>query len=321
MKKKIAVAAVSLALVAAAAMVFFSARIGHTERALTISAPASVVLAQLSDLQRWMQWLPRDQLDPRARRSFGGPHTGVGASYYWSSDDNQLGQGRMTVISASEQRVQIERELSKPRPSTLDIVFTLVPEGSGTRVAVSVTGQSDLAGNSLRPFSNAAAQLGPELDQALQHLAAAAEAQERVESSRVERSRSFAAAPAAIWQQLSEVRRWAAWSPWPGDDAKVRFSYGGHESRPGSARYWFGRDKKGQITIISAGPEKVVAEMETFTPQPSTTDLVFTLAPEGAGTKVTLSATGAAAELDLEKALARLSDVLVGELHAALEAP
>ncbi|HMC59514.1 MAG TPA: hypothetical protein VKJ01_10010, partial [Candidatus Solibacter sp.] len=85
MKKKIAVAAVSLALVAAAAMVFFSARIGHTERALTISAPASVVLAQLSDLQRWMQWLPRDQLDPRARRSFGGPHTGVGASYYWSS--------------------------------------------------------------------------------------------------------------------------------------------------------------------------------------------------------------------------------------------
>jgi polyketide cyclase/dehydrase/lipid transport protein len=307
MKKKIAFAAVSLALAIAAAMIFFSPKAGNTERVATVRARPALVLAQLSDLQRWTQWMPRDRRDPRAQRSFGGPRTGVGSSYYWSSNDDELGKGRMTVITANEQRVQIERELTKPTNSTLDIVFTLAAEGSVTRVAVTVTGQADLAGNPLRRFSNAESNLASELDEALQHLAAAAEGQALVESSRVERSRIFSATPSVVREQLAEIRRWASWAPWPDNDAKLRRDYGGHASGPGATCYWSGQGRRGQVTIISAGLEKVIAEVEVFQPQPSSTDLAFVLAPEGAGTKVTLSAVGTTSGPALEAALTRLS--------------
>jgi hypothetical protein len=320
MKKKITLAAVSLVLLVAAALAVFTPRTRHIERATTSAARASVVLAELSDLQRWIAWMPRDQLDPRARRTFGGPSKGVGSSYYWSSENDQLGTGRMTVISASEQRVQIERELLKPRLATIDIVFTLAPEGSGTRVVASVTGHTDFTGKAIRPFSDAAAQLDHELDDALQQLAASADEQEKVEATRIERSATFAATPIEVQHQLSEVHRWASWSPWPSEDAKLHFSYGGHESGPGATWYWLGHDKRGQVTIISSSPQKVVAEVEVFLPRPSASDLMFTLTPEGAGTKVTLSSTGAS-EADVEKALTRLTEALAaGEVHVAHEA-
>jgi hypothetical protein len=174
-----------------------------------------------------------------------------------------------------------------------------------------VTGETDLLGNPRRILSNAARRLNSQLNDMLDPLAAAAEAQEKIEASRIVRSASVPLAPAAVAEHLSTIRNWSAWSPWPGDDASLKVSYGGHQSGPGATCYWASRGKHGQISIISAGPEKVVVELEEPGPPVSDADLTFILAPDGNGTKVTLSVTGQAAERDVEQALTRLSAVLV----------
>lgn len=311
--KKLFLALGSLAVLVAAGVMLYAPRNGRAERSRFIAARPSLIVAQLNELERWTEWLPQEQL-PRARRVFAGPRLGPGSSLYWYSKDDQ---GRMTIISVSEQRVQIERELTKPRKSTLDMIFDLTPDGAGTRVTVSVVGETDMLGNPRRAVSDAAKRLNAQLDDLLEPLAKAAEEQEKIEASRIEKTAVVAAAPATLVEHLAAIRNWQAWSPWPGSDPTARISYGGHDSGPGATVYWSTGKHAGRITIISAAADKVVAELGDDTPPTSSADLVFRLSPEGKGSKVTLSVTGPAADRDVEQALTRLSAVFKGSVNMA----
>src|SRR4051794_32760731 len=86
MWKKLGIAGVAVAALAVAAAIFFR-RPGQpqrAERAVSVAAPPALVLALISDLQRWREWSPLERLDPDASRTYGGPPSGLGSSYYWS---------------------------------------------------------------------------------------------------------------------------------------------------------------------------------------------------------------------------------------------
>src|SRR3954454_8285101 len=304
--KKVAVAGLALAVLAGVVIAVSGrgASPRRVEREVVVAAPPEMVLEYVSDLRRWPEWSPRERLDPEVRRTYGGPARGVGSSYYWSGNE-RIGQGRRTVPAAAEGKVEVELELKQPRAVESDLEFRAVAAEGGSRVSLTVLGTHDLEGRSLGFFSSAEKKLGAELDAALAGIKELTEQQAREEAARVEQSISIAAPPAVVLAQLADVRRWSAWSPWGDAAAGVSRAYGGPASGAGASCFWKGEGSKGRITILANDAASVEAELEVLKPVPSLTDLRFVRVQDGAGTRVTATASGAAAS-HLEKALARL---------------
>jgi hypothetical protein len=315
------VAAIGLAVACAVALAVASPSSRRVERSIHVEAPPEVAAAQITDLHRWLAWSPREPRDPGARRSYGGPVAGVGSTYYWESTAG-LGRGRLTVLSATPRRIELEREMDKPRAAVDDLEFRLEPEGSGTRVTWIQSGSPSFTERLLAPWRLAS---GPdaELEQGLERLKAVAEAEARVRTYRIERSGRVNARPGAVLALLADLHRWTAWWPRESLDPDVRRSYGGTPNGPGSSYFWSGNASVGQgrLSILSSSPEGVVVEMETDRPHAAAVDLEFRLSPDGDGTRVAATVTGQRAERgpvrdadpepvsarELEEALARLA--------------
>ena len=69
-------------------------------RSATMSAPPSVVFAQVNDFHKWEAWSPWSKLDPAAKNTFEGPTAGAGAKFSWSGND-KVGEGKMTIAESS----------------------------------------------------------------------------------------------------------------------------------------------------------------------------------------------------------------------------
>ncbi|MEN0106728.1 MAG: SRPBCC family protein [Pseudomonas sp.] len=116
----------------------------HVERSRHIAAPIATVFVQINDFRRWQQWSPWAKLDPAMQVSYSGPDTGVGASQSWMGN-NQVGQGSSTIVeSLANERVRMQLAFLKPFKATNDVLFSLQPEGDGTRVTWAMSGRKNL---------------------------------------------------------------------------------------------------------------------------------------------------------------------------------
>jgi len=111
----------------------------------------------------------------------------------------------------------------------------------------------------------------------------------------VERSATVAAPPEVVYGQVSDFGRWAEWSPWAKLDPSMKTTLSGTPASVGHGYAWTGNDKVGQgrMTITEAAPgSRVAIKLEFLKPFASTSPTTFTLAPDGAGTRVTWKMTG-----------------------------
>ncbi len=138
------------------------------EREARVDARPDAVLALLADLHRWTAWWPRESLDPDVRRSYGGTPSGPGSSYFWSGNAS-VGQGRLSILSSSPEGVVVELETDRPRPAAVDLEFRLSPDGAGTRVVGTVTGQRAERARQGKPITEPVS--ARELEEALSRLA------------------------------------------------------------------------------------------------------------------------------------------------------
>jgi carbon monoxide dehydrogenase subunit G len=112
---------------------------------------------------------------------------------------------------------------------------------------------------------------------------------------RVERSAVIPAPPAAVFAQINDLRRWEAWSPWEKVDPALKKTYDGPPAGVGASFAWAGNYEvgEGRVTITeSRAPERVGIRLEMIEPMAATNAVTFTLAPEGAQTRVTWSMVG-----------------------------
>ena len=108
-------------------------------------------------------------------------------------------------------------------------------------------------------------------------------------AAHVERSVTVAAPPTAVYDIVNDLRRFNEWSPWFEKDPKARYSFSGPQSGVGSRLEWSSDDSSvgtGSQEIIESVPDQRVRTRLDFGSQGSG-DSVLTLAPAGAGTKVT----------------------------------
>ncbi len=105
----------------------------------------------------------------------------------------------------------------------------------------------------------------------------------------VTRSATIAAPPATVFKIVNDFRQWDAWSPWAKLDPNMKKSLEGPPEGAGAVYKWSGNMEVGEgtTTLVESKPnEKVVMKLAFVKPMEGTSDVEFTFAPEGEGTKV-----------------------------------
>ncbi len=106
----------------------------------------------------------------------------------------------------------------------------------------------------------------------------------------VSRAATIKASPAAVFKVVNDFRQWDAWSPWSRLDPKMTKSLEGPPEGVGAVYHWSGNNEVGEgfTRLVESKPvEKIGMKLEFVRPFAGTSDVEFTFAPEGAGTKVT----------------------------------
>src|SRR5882757_7570071 len=118
----------------------------------------------------------------------------------------------------------------------------------------------------------------------------------KTDTFRVERSRTIAAPPEAIFPHINDFHAWGAWSPFERMDPGLAKTYSGAPSGKGAVYEWVGKKSgSGRMEIVSSeAPAKVVIQLDFTKPMQAHNTAEFTLEPQDAGTRVTWAMHGPA---------------------------
>lgn len=150
-------------------------------RTVRVEAEPARVRALVEDLAAWQRWSPWEGLDPALRRTYGGPASGVGATYAWAGN-RKAGEGSIEVIGSTPEEVTMTLTFLKPFKAENEVVFELRPDVDATtgtpvtdvawRMSGRSTGLAGLVGR-LIPMDRL---VGGDFERGLAQLKAAAEA-------------------------------------------------------------------------------------------------------------------------------------------------
>jgi len=112
---------------------------------------------------------------------------------------------------------------------------------------------------------------------------------------RVERSLVIAAPPAALFAQVNDHHKFAAWNPFLKMDPNVKNTYSGPDAGVGAVCSWDGNSNigAGSSTIIESKPSELVRmRMDWKRPMEGVATVDFTFKPQGDQTVVTWAMYG-----------------------------
>lgn len=112
---------------------------------------------------------------------------------------------------------------------------------------------------------------------------------------RVTRTGRINAPIGVVFENVNDLHKWEAWSPWAKLDPNAKNTYDGPISGTGASMAWVGNNKvgEGRMTITDSRPgEKVQFRLEFFKPFKATHTAEFTFKSEGEQTTVTWSMFG-----------------------------
>jgi hypothetical protein len=112
---------------------------------------------------------------------------------------------------------------------------------------------------------------------------------------KVSRSATFAATPAAVFEQINDFHKWDAWSPWAKMDPNAKNTFEGPTSGEGSKFAWAGNSDvgEGSMTIVESKPNELDRiRLDFVKPMEGTSDVDMKLDPQGDQTKLTWSMAG-----------------------------
>ena len=145
-------------------------------RSTSIAAAPGVVFAQVNDFHNWAKWSPWEKLDPAMKKTYEGPAAGVGAVYKWAGNA-AAGEGMMKIAgSDTDHKVSIDLAFTKPYESSSRTELSIRPDGAGSSVSWTMTGQNNFALKAIALFSSMDKMIGPDFEKGLSQLKTVAEA-------------------------------------------------------------------------------------------------------------------------------------------------
>jgi hypothetical protein len=112
---------------------------------------------------------------------------------------------------------------------------------------------------------------------------------------RVARSATITAPPSVVFEQVNDLRKWEAWSPFVKMDPSMKLTYEGPQSGAGASQTWIGNKQvgEGRMTIVESRPNELVKfKLEFVKPFEGNSTAEFTFKPEGNQTAVTWAMYG-----------------------------
>ncbi len=112
---------------------------------------------------------------------------------------------------------------------------------------------------------------------------------------RVARGTTINAPAGVVYGQISDFRRWQAWSPWEKMDPAMKREFDGAPAGAGAGYRWVGNKKvgEGRMTIVEARPNEVLRiKLEFIAPFAATNQATFTLEEAAGKTAVDWAMTG-----------------------------
>jgi len=103
------------------------------------------------------------------------------------------------------------------------------------------------------------------------------------------------AAPSTVFDQVNDLHKWEAWSPWAKMDPNAKSSYEGPAAGMGAKMSWDGNMKvgAGNMTIIESRPNQWIRFQLVFLKPLAATNLAeFTFQPQGDQTLVSWTMSG-----------------------------
>lgn len=110
------------------------------------------------------------------------------------------------------------------------------------------------------------------------------------DTARVERQALVQASPQQIFPLINGFARFNEWQPWARMDPGMKIERSGPAEGVGARQAWFSESKgvgSGSLEIIESVPDKTVSMQVAYTGFDGDNQSIFTLVPEGEGTRVT----------------------------------
>lgn len=120
-------------------------------------------------------------------------------------------------------------------------------------------------------------------------------ASRRPDSNRMEYAERIAAAPEAIFPLINDLKAFSTWSPFERKDPNIKSVYSGPQSGVGNRHDWEGNREVGAgwCRITRSVPfSRVEMELHMMRPMKCSSDVAFTLVPQGGSTVVTWALEG-----------------------------
>ncbi len=144
-------------------------------RSISIAAPAEAIFPLINDLRKMSTWSPFEKKDPNITQVFSGPDSGKGQRHDWDGN-HEVGKGWLMITdSTAPSRVDIDLNMERPISVQNDITFTLVPEGSSTKVTWAMQGSVPLLAKVMHLFFDVDRMVGGDFEKGLADLKAMAE--------------------------------------------------------------------------------------------------------------------------------------------------
>jgi hypothetical protein len=147
----------------------------HVERSATIAASPADLGPYTSDLKMWAEWNPWRDMDPSMETTYSDTTAGPGAWYSWSGNE-QVGKGKMEVLTVADDKVTHDLEFFEPWQSKATITFSFAADGDSTRVTWAMDENLQFSGKMAGLFMDMDAMLGADFDKGLAKLKPLAEA-------------------------------------------------------------------------------------------------------------------------------------------------
>lgn len=146
-------------------------------RSTTINAPADAVYAQVSDFAKWPNWSPWEELDPGMKKELTGEAGKVGATYHWTSDKDDVGEGQMTITAVkAPESIDYRLDFIKPYAAVNQTDFKIVSKGATSDVTWTMNGPKNFFMKGLMLFMDVEGFVGKDFEKGLGKLKTVAEA-------------------------------------------------------------------------------------------------------------------------------------------------
>ena len=141
----------------------------HVERSLVFKTSAGCVFNQVNNLENWKNWSPWFGKDPAMKVTYGEIKSGVGASYSWESQKDDVGNGKM-VITESIANKLVKTDLDFMENGMARGAFTF--EELGDQVKVVWEMNTNMGNNPVAKFFGLLmdSMIGPDFEKGLKNL-------------------------------------------------------------------------------------------------------------------------------------------------------